>query len=221
MPTASAAAAPGPESDPVEPSAARPIAGDDSAIERVRRRTALAGVVPATCGAMLALAGWAWPGWLIGRTGAVVGGLTVALCLVAAAALLRRAYWWRQAESDATAWSTGRAAGVISALRAQPGPTGWVTGVCGAPAPLHRGRGSIPMFRRERRLPPVVLPLRTSAGPLAAGYAVVVHARTDRALPAPGDRLQVRVLAPRGPILIARLDDGVVFAADRWSFGPG
>jgi hypothetical protein len=31
----------------------------------------------------------------------------------------------------------------------------------------------------------------------------------------------VLALQPRGPILIGRLDDGAVFAADRWTVGTG
>lgn len=98
---------------------------------------------------------------------------------------------------------------------------GWVTAACGDPTPLHSGRGTIPLLRRQRQFPPHVLPLRTVTGPLASGFAVIVHGRPDRALPERDDRISAWVYGPRGPILIGRHADGAVFAADRWTVGTG
>lgn len=192
------------------------LPGDAGVSARLRRRTAMAGVAPVTVGVVLAVTGWVLPGWLIGPVGAAVGVLLLILVAAAAGVLFRRAGLWAAAEAAATQWAER-----WSGDAAHAAPDGWVTAVCGAPAPLHAGRGAIPMFRRARRLPAVVLPLRAVSGPLAAGDAVVVHARRDGATPAHGDRLQVQALRPRGPILIGRLEDGAVFAADRWTVGAG
>jgi hypothetical protein len=188
--------------------------GDAGVLSRMRRRTAGAGVIPLVCAIVLAGSGWFWPAWFSGSAGTLLGGLVVVLLLSATAVLLRRASLWRQAEAESETWVSAWA----GADRAVPD---WVKAVCGEPTPLFAGRGAIPMLRRERRFPSRVLPVRTASGPLAAGFAVVVHARTDGAFPAPSDRIRVLALQPRGPILIGRLDDGAVFAADRWTVGAG
>lgn len=203
------AAAPDEPHDDAEPFAPRP--GDGGVIARVRRRTTGLATLPLTIGLLLALTGWGWPRWLAGAGGLFLGGLGLALCLLAAGMLLRRARLWSRAAAEVTAWSQSRPDSTA--------PTGWVKSACGSPVPLHSGRGSIPLLRRERRFPARVLPLKAAGGLLAAGYAVIVHARADGAMPAPGDELKVLALTPHGPILIGRVD-GVVFAADRWTVGP-
>lgn len=214
----SASASSGPESSEPEPQQSPPggAPGDDGVIGRVRRRTAAAAVVPLTLGVLLVLTGWFWPGWLKHQSGFFIGGLVVALVLLAAGALLRRAGWWESAALEAATWTRACVAGEVSPSCLLPG---WSKAVCGTPVPLHSGRGSIPLVRRRRRFASWVLPLKTADGPLAAGYAAVVHARSDGAMPERGDRIQVLTLRPRGPILIGRLDDGAVFAADRWTAG--
>jgi hypothetical protein len=187
-------------------------------LRRLTRRTAAAAAGPVVCAAALAVSGWGWPAWLSGLGGSVLGLIAVALCLLAAGVLLGRARRWRAAQADADAWVRGWAAGAVSARAV---PDGWAKAVCATGVPLHSGRGAIPMLRRERRFRSGVLPLKAVAGPLAAGQAVVVHARADEAMPKRGDQIQVRALQPRGPILIGRLEDGAVFAADRWSLGAG
>lgn len=193
-----------------------PAPGDCGTVDRIRRRTAAASLLPLAAGAGLAAAAWWRPGSVAGRGGIFLAALAVAFLALAAVMLLRRARWWAAAAGQVDGWTQEWAAGAVSAAGAPPG---WVTAVCGAPVPLHPGKGAIPLLRRQRRLPPCVLPLRTASGPLAAGRAVVVHARRDGALPARGDQIQVWALAPRGPILIGRLADGAVFAADRWTAG--
>lgn len=193
-----------------------PSPGDDGVIARVRRRTSVAASLPMTAGLLLALTGWWWPGWFAGRSGFFIGGLAVAVLLLAAGALVRRARLWARAVDEAAIWSRGCLDGAIS-VRAVP--AGWVKAACGAPVSLHAGRGSVPMVRRERRFASQVLPLKTVYGPLSAGQALVVHARADGAMLVRGDQIQALVLQSRGPILIGRLDDGAVFAADRWAAG--
>lgn len=192
--------------------------GDGGVLDRLRRRTATAAVIPLACAAALAVSGWVWPAWFAGTDGVVLGGLAVALCLFAAGVLLHRARRWHQARAEADAWVRGWAEATVSARLV---PAGWAKAVCTTGVPLHSGRGAIPMLRRERRFRSGVLPLKAVSGPLAAGVAVVVHARRDGDMPKRGDQIQVVALRPRGPILIGRLDDGAVFAADRWSIGAG
>jgi hypothetical protein len=169
-------------------------------------------------GAVLAVSGWVWPAWFAGWGGAVLGGLGVLVCLFAAGVLLRRAFRWRDARAESNAWVRGWASGTVSARAV---PNGWAKAVCATGVPLHSGRGAIPMLRRERRFRSGVLPLKAVSGPLAGGEAVVVHARMDGLMPTRGDQLQVFAMQRSGPILIGRLDDGAVFAADRWTLGAG
>lgn len=204
-----------------EPSVGRDAAissGDGGVLDRLRRRTGAAAVLPLVCAAVLAVSGWMWPAWLRGGGGLVFGALAVAVCLLAAGVLLKRARRWRGARAACDDWAQGWVNGAVSARSV---PAGWVKAVCTSGVPLHSGRGTVPMLRRERRYRSRVLPLKAVSGPLAAGEAVVVHARPDGAMPGRGDQLQVRVLHPRGPILIGRLEDGAVFAADRWSLAMG
>ncbi|MEO7124530.1 MAG: hypothetical protein ABI382_08215 [Nakamurella sp.] len=190
--------------------------GDDGVSARVGKRTISAGVLPAVVAAALAITGWAWPGWFAGSAGTTFGMIAVALAVLAAAVLLRRSRMWVRAGRDARVWAEQWDVGEISPRAAVDG---WVKAVCGAPAPLYLGRGSVPMFRRRRKLAPTILPLRTASGPLAAGHAVVVHARADGAALTQKDQIVVKALGARGPILIGRIDDGAVFAADRWTAG--
>lgn len=209
--------APGPGSSEPEPQPSPGGSpGDDGVIGRLSRRTAAAAILPLTVGVLLVLTGWLWPHWFTGRTGSLIGGLAAALLLLATGVLLRRARRWGRAALASASWSRDCLAGEVSAGSMPPG---WVKAVCGEPVPLHSGRGSIPLVRRQRRFASWVLPLKTAGGSLAAGHAVVVHARPDGAMLARGDPIQVLALQPRGPILIGRLDDGAVFAADRWTTG--
>jgi hypothetical protein len=214
-----------PPQPPLPSSGATPVgrdvaiaSGDGGVLDRLRRRTGAAAVLPLACAAALVVSGWMWPAWLHGWGGFVFGALGVAVCLLAAGVLLNRARRWRGARTACDEWVRGRAGGAVSARSV---PAGWAKAVCTSGVPLHSGRGTVPMLRRERRFRSRVLPLKAVSGPLASGEAVVVHARPDGAMPGRGDQLQVRVLHPRGPILIGRLDDGAVFAADRWSLAMG
>lgn len=190
--------------------------GDDGVCARVGKRTASASLIPAFVAAALAFTGWAWPGWSVGATGIVIAVVAVAAAVFGTVVLVRRSRLWAQAEREARKWEAQWSAGGVSE---QSPPEGWVRAVCGAPAPLFRGRGAVPMLRRTRTLAPVVLPLRTASGPLAAGHAVVVHARSDGAVLEEQARILVRTVQRRGPILIGRVDDGALFAADRWTAG--
>lgn len=194
-----------------------PAPGDAGVTARLRRRTALAAWVPLTLLAVVAVTAWGRPGWATSGSAFGVAVLACALCSLAAGALIRRAARWRTATEAAAQWARRWQHGTGAAA---PIPDTWRDAACGDPKPLHTGK-ALPVVRRERRLPAVVLPLRVSGGVLAEGQAVIVHARGDRLLPGRGDVLQVLVLGRRGPYLIGRVADGVVFAADRWMVGVG
>ncbi len=192
-------------------------AADGGVIARVQRRTAVAGATALAASVAIALCGWVAPGWFVGPAGTAVGSAVVVLCLAVAAVLFRRVALWR------AAWRALRAAplGCVPERGTAEGRTGeggtdWVPAACGTPMPF-RGRNVGPaILRRARKHPPQVLPLRTRSGPLAAGQAVIVHARPDGKLPTAGGAVRVRAAAPRGPYLVAGAD-GTVFVADRWS----
>lgn len=203
---------------------------------RLRRRTIAASVLPMIIAAAVAVSGWAWPGWMRGSGGSAFGIAVLVLAVAFCAVVVRRAQAWARASIEADRWSelwsahvpqqgpepwsTDTSAG-WSAGEGAVAADAWVAGVCAEPAPIFKPRSSIPLIRRTRQYSPFVLPLRATSGPMAAGHAVVVHGRPDRAQPAADDRIVVRALAARGPILIGRLDDGVVFASDRWIAGIG
>jgi hypothetical protein len=182
------------------------LPGDAGVPARLRTRTALAGAGLLLLAGILAALGWGWPGGLTGAAGTVIGAVVVAAPTVGAALLVRRAVLW------------GRANRMSSRLTGDPVTATGLPAVCGSPVPLHPVRPGTPPIRTGRRLRASVMPVRTVTGPLSGGQAVLVHARSDSLLPRPEDSIDVHALGRRGPFLLHRSEDGVVFAADRWLF---
>lgn len=187
------------------------LPGDGGVLARVRRRTANVVVLPGGLAAVLVVGGWLWPRWFAGLGPSLLGGLAVALCLLAAALLAHRAHLWTLAGEAARDWPP------VADRDPAPADERWVRGTCAEPRALH-ATGGPSLWRRARRHPRQVLPLRTDRGSLAAGEAVTLHGRRDAVLPRAGDALRVRAIAARGPFLIGRPSDGALFVADRWSF---
>lgn len=179
--------------------------GDDGVLNRVRARTTFAGLTMMCATALFALTGWVWPAWLAGGPGLAIGVVVVAAAGGMGLMLLRRARLWGVAAVRASSW-----AGDL-------GGPGWVKAVCGQARPMRRNSGP-PMLRRVSKHAQIVLPLRAQSGPLSAGEAVMVHARADALAPTRDDDLLVYAVTARGPILIGRPADGVLFVADRWTF---
>jgi hypothetical protein len=182
------------------------LPGDAGVPARVRNRTAGAAASLLVLSGILAALGWGWPGGLSGAAGAVIGAVVIAVLVVAAGILLRRAALW------------ARAARLAARVFDDPVTAGGLPAVLGTPVSLHPVRPGTPPIRAGRRLRASVLPIRTVGGPLSGGRAVLVHARPDSLLPRPEDSIRVHALGSRGPFLLCRSADGVVFAADCWSF---
>lgn len=175
----------------------RVVGPDGDVLIRLRRRAAVATALAGLGVAALVVTGLWWPGWLFATVTAVaVGVVAVAALVGASAAFGRRARCWARAARSL----------------ADSGPAGPAEpGMVGPPRSLHRNRPGAPLRRRHLAQ---IVPVRTVAGPLSGGAALLVHGRRDGQALQDGDTVTVQAVRLRSAHLLLRPSDGTVFVGE-------
>ncbi len=172
-------------------------APDGGVLIRLRRRAAVATVVAGLAAVAVMGTGLFWPAWFfVTVTAAVEGAVATAVLIGVSLAVGKRARSWARAAQSG----------------ARDGPTGSAEpGVIGPPRSLHRNRPGAPLRRRHLAQ---IVPVRTVAGPLAGGAALLVHGRRDGELLNDGDAVSIYAVQLRGAYLLLRASDGAVFVGE-------
>lgn len=172
-------------------------APDGGVLIRLRRRSTVATVLAGLAAATVVGTGLLWPAWFFATiTATVLGAAVTAVLTGVSVAVGRRARRWSRAAQSV----------------AGEGPTGPADpGVIGPPKSLHRNRPGAPLRRRHLAQ---IVPVRTVAGPLAGGAALLVHGRRDGELLNDGDTVRIHAAQLRGAYLLVRPSDGAVFVGE-------